>query len=110
VVTTPDIRIKDLTPGLMDEVQIYDRAVSSSEITQIYNNSYSSVPNLVADWKFDETSGTTAYDSANQNHIYCGGDCYEVYNQGAVVALAATPDVDSISLAGEAHAQARVIV
>lgn len=81
--------------GLMDEVQIYNRAVSSSEITQIYNNSYSSVANIVGNWKLDETSGTTASDSAIQNLLYCGGDCNEVYNQGTVVALTATPDTGS---------------
>ena len=82
--------------GLMDDVQIYDRAVSSSEMTQIYSNSYSSVTNLVGNWKLDETSETTASDSAIQNLIYCGGDCNEVYNPGTVVTLTVTPDAGSI--------------
>jgi hypothetical protein len=48
--------------GLLDEVRIYNRALSAAEVRYHYNRG---AP--VAHWKFDEGSGTTAYDSAGNN-------------------------------------------
>ena len=46
----------------LDDICIYNRALSSPEVSNIYNNI--NIPNgLVADWKFEENAGTTAYDS-----------------------------------------------
>ncbi len=45
--------------GRLDEVRLYRRTLTSDEITSIYNYR----PGPIAHWKFDETSGTTAYDS-----------------------------------------------
>jgi hypothetical protein len=50
--------------GLIDEVRIYDRALSAGEIQQLYG----SHSGPIAHWKFDEGSGTTAFDSAGNNH------------------------------------------
>jgi hypothetical protein len=51
--------------GAIDDVRIYDRALSDTEVQQLYQEGSAG---LVAHWKFDETSGTTAYDSAGSNN------------------------------------------
>src|SRR2546423_591320 len=45
--------------GALDNVRIYNRALSSAEVLNIYT-----AENGVAYWKFDEGSGTTAADSS----------------------------------------------
>ncbi|MDD3732221.1 MAG: LamG domain-containing protein, partial [candidate division Zixibacteria bacterium] len=54
--------------GYIDEVRIYSRALSAEEVRYHYNKG-----GPVAHWKFDEGSGSTAYDSANNNHGTWGG-------------------------------------
>jgi len=49
--------------GLIDEVRIYNRALSAEEIRYHYNRG-----GPVAHWKFDEGSGTTAYDETGNNN------------------------------------------
>ncbi|NIP25986.1 MAG: hypothetical protein GWN67_16725 [Phycisphaerae bacterium] len=51
--------------GLIDDVRIYDRALSALEIMELY--APPSPPGPVAHWKFDEGSGAVAYDSAGGN-------------------------------------------
>jgi len=51
--------------GLMDEVRIYNRALSTTEVKQLYEWA----PGPVAYYKFDEGVGTTAFDtSGNSNN------------------------------------------
>ena len=57
--------------GTIDEVAIYDKALSKEEVTEIY----SSTPNpdsgddaLVSCWKFNENGGSTAADSTGNNN------------------------------------------
>jgi len=53
--------------GNMDEVAVFNSALSSSDVTAIYNsgvpNDLSSYSSLVSWWRFEEGSGTTAIDS-----------------------------------------------
>jgi parallel beta-helix repeat protein len=49
--------------GTIDDVRIYDRALSADEIGELYRAGQGPV----AHWKFDEGSGGTAYDSAGTN-------------------------------------------
>jgi len=49
--------------GSVDEVKIYSRALSAEEIRYQYNRS-----GPIAQWKFNEGSGTTAYDSTDNNN------------------------------------------
>ncbi len=49
--------------GTIDDVRIYNRALSVSEVRYHYNRG-----GPVAYWKFDEGSGFTVYDSANNNN------------------------------------------
>lgn len=54
--------------GLIDEVVVYDRPLNTTEIRQLYNkgygNEYVPLKGLLARWRFDETTGTTASDSS----------------------------------------------
>jgi hypothetical protein len=50
--------------GNIDEVRIYNRALSSNEIRDLYNWA----PGPIAHWKFDESTGTTAYDSSGNGN------------------------------------------
>ncbi|MBU0546845.1 LamG domain-containing protein [Patescibacteria group bacterium] len=49
--------------GKVDEVRIYNRALSSTEVRYHYNKG-----GPVAQWKFNEGEGTTAYDSTYNNN------------------------------------------
>ena len=50
-------------PGIIDDVRIYNRALSSEEIRYHYNRG-----GPVGNWRFDEGTGTTAYDSSGNNN------------------------------------------
>src|SRR2546430_2214065 len=56
--------------GLIDEVAVYNRALSASELGAIYSAGSagkcpsSSGARALAHWKFDETNGSVAHDSA----------------------------------------------
>lgn len=50
--------------GNIDEVRLYDRALSGNDIQTLYNWS----PAPVGYWKLDETTGTTYYDSSGNNN------------------------------------------
>ena len=49
--------------GAMDEVRIWDRALTLAEIRSQINAEVTSAPNLVARWGLNEGSGTTVFDS-----------------------------------------------
>jgi prepilin-type N-terminal cleavage/methylation domain-containing protein len=49
--------------GKLDDIRIYERALSSYEVTALYNYA----PPAVAHWKFDEGSGTDTADSTINN-------------------------------------------
>ncbi|MHC4586285.1 MAG: LamG domain-containing protein [Planctomycetota bacterium] len=51
--------------GTIDDVRIYNRALSAGEIQQLYEDG---LGDMVAHWTFDEGSGTIAHDSAGNNH------------------------------------------
>ncbi|MFA6512534.1 MAG: LamG-like jellyroll fold domain-containing protein, partial [Patescibacteria group bacterium] len=51
-------------PGNLDEVRIYNRALSPSEISQLY----SFAPGPVGYWKLDENTGTSAQDSSGSSN------------------------------------------
>jgi len=68
--------------GLIDEVRIYNRALTQEEIIQLYNGGHI-WKGLVLWLKFDEGTGTTAYDSSGYgNH----GTIYgATWTQGAMI-------------------------
>jgi len=53
----------------IDEVRIWDRALSASEIANLYNNTYVNSSGLILNMKMNEGYGTTTYDeSGYDNH------------------------------------------
>ncbi len=65
----------DFLKGLVDEVMIFNRALSSGEVTDLMYFGISSDPNLVGYWAFNEGQGQIAYDSSgNGNDGYLGND------------------------------------
>jgi hypothetical protein len=50
--------------GLIDDVRVYNRALSPREIRDLYNWA----PGPVGEWKFDKGSGSTAYDSSGSGN------------------------------------------
>lgn len=46
--------------GVIDEARVYNRALSNTEVSQLYNWA----PGPISFWKFDERTGTTAYDAS----------------------------------------------
>ncbi len=53
----------DYMDGIIDEVRLYDRALSAEEVRYHYNRG-----GPVAHWTFDEGNGTTTYDSTDNGN------------------------------------------
>jgi len=51
--------------GVIDEVRIYNRVLSESEINEHYQGIYNNEANLIGLWHFDEGSGQVVSDSSN---------------------------------------------
>lgn len=72
---TPPTSPGDFLTGDVDELRCYERALSSSERTGLYNyglnvnNGDISSANLVAQYKFDESSGNPQDSSGNSNNL-----------------------------------------
>ncbi len=82
----------------MDEIRIYNRALSNSEVLDLYNYA----PGPIAHWKFDEGVGTTAYDSSsNGNNASFGtGSSAPTWTNGKIgKALSFDGSNDYVSLA-----------
>lgn len=65
---------KELFKGMLDEVRLYNRILTLSEVQKIYlYDGISSQPELesglVSYWKFDESSGQTASDSSGNANV-----------------------------------------
>ncbi len=50
--------------GTLDEVRLYNRAFTPSEVRQLYNWA----PGPIAEWKLDENTGSTAYDTSGKGN------------------------------------------
>jgi len=53
--------------GTLDEVMLFSYALSEEEIQNLYRFNSLEAPELIAEWKFDEPTGSTAYDSENDH-------------------------------------------
>lgn len=63
--------------GLIDEVRYYNRALSATEVQNLYFHNIVPTDGLVAEYLFNEASGTTALDtSGNGNHGTITGATY----------------------------------
>jgi len=54
--------------GLIDEVRLYNRVLSSTEITEHYNGIFTDETGSVGLWHFDEREGETAFDDSGQGN------------------------------------------
>jgi len=54
--------------GIIDEVRIYNRALSATEIQEHYNGTFTDESGLVGLWHFDEGSGTNATDASGNGN------------------------------------------
>jgi len=68
--------------GLLDEVQIYNRALSLQEVSRVMANGSALFTNRVGNWRFDESSGSTASDTVADGTI----------NEGAKTITVLVPD------------------
>jgi hypothetical protein len=61
--------------GLIDEVAVFDRALSAAEIADVYQSGWGAQPGQVLGLHFNETAGATTFDDAsgNNNHASCTG-------------------------------------
>ena len=66
----------EMMDGTIDEVQIWNRGLSSDEILDIYNSNTHIREGLVGEWRFDEGTGSTAYDTHNLISPYNGNNKY----------------------------------
>jgi len=81
--------------GLMDEVRIYNRALSPAEVQKLYKWA----PGAIAHYKLDESTGTTAYDSSGEgnNGSFCqhmDGDEWEHGKYGSSLYFYGTFDTN----------------
>jgi hypothetical protein len=63
----------NLFNGSIDDVRVYNRALSAAEVQALYNTGAAQARiadrnGLIGQWKFDEGSGTAAADSSNQGN------------------------------------------
>jgi alpha-tubulin suppressor-like RCC1 family protein len=84
--------------GLMDEVQIYNRALSASEITQTFFNHISTITNRVGNWRLDENSGTAASDTIADGSINEGAKAVTVLVPGGTDVTALVPRITTSPL------------
>ncbi len=54
--------------GIIDEIRIYNRALSFDELNGMYQGIYKNETGLVGMWHFDEGEGTTVYDSSGMGN------------------------------------------
>jgi hypothetical protein len=54
--------------GIIDDVRIYNRALSATEVEQLYEGRFTDTTGLVGHWKMDEGTGTTVADSSGNGN------------------------------------------
>jgi len=83
--------------GLIDEVQIFNRALTADEIAAIYNaGSAGQCTQQEEQHTLTVTRAGTGAGTVTASGITCGTDCSESLDEGTVVTLTATPATGSI--------------
>jgi hypothetical protein len=82
--------------GIIDDVRIYNYALSNQEIVSIYDSTKPSEDILLSIWRFNENTGTIAYDSAGDNHGTINGATWIQGINGS--ALSFDGDMDYVSI------------
>jgi hypothetical protein len=81
-VTQPWGALTGLYSGLIDDVQVYYRALSAVDVKFLFDHPGQDLQ-PIAHWKFDETSGVTAFDSVGGFHGTLEGNAEFVPGLGA---------------------------
>jgi hypothetical protein len=85
--------------GRLDDVRVYDRALSAEEIEEVYLEG----AGLIAHWKLDEGGGITAYDSAGDNDGTLYGDTSWVAGRIGSYALEFDGDGDYVDVGNDSN-------
>jgi hypothetical protein len=87
--------------GKMDDLRIYKRALSPSEVSQLYNWA----PGPYSYWKMDENSGTTVYDigTGQRNLSFAGGGNAPTWSTGKFGGGIALDGSDDYMLSGTGY-------
>ncbi len=80
--------------GLIDELEVFNRALSADEIAAIYNAG-SAGKCFIQQYTLTVTKAGNGTGTVTATGIDCGADCSEAYNTGTPVTLTATPDTGS---------------
>jgi len=83
--------------GLMDEITVFNRALTADEIAAIYNaGSAGQCSQQQEQFALTVTKAGTGKGTVTASGITCGTDCSESLDEGTVVTLTATPVTGSI--------------
>lgn len=82
--------------GLGDEVRIYNRVISPTEVTSLFNNVRVDA-GLVGEWLFEEANGAVAYDTHLKTASGKYGDALNLDGLASYVAVPHTTALDAIS-------------
>ncbi|CAG0942890.1 partial Endo-1,4-beta-xylanase A, partial [Candidatus Brocadiaceae bacterium] len=74
--------------GIIDDVRVYNTALSAQEVLDLYNQS----SGLVSHWKFDEGSGTDATDSVDGNNGIINGAAWTTGINGGALSFDGVDD------------------
>lgn len=78
-INTDDFVVGEGFPGVIDEVSIYSRAISGTEVSDLYQGKHISDTGLVSRWNFNERSGNVAYDAtSNDNDGSISGAAFSI--------------------------------
>jgi hypothetical protein len=92
--------------GVIDDTRIYNRALSSTEINQLYNWA----PSPIAWWKFDESSGSTAYDTTLNSHDLTQTSSTPVQRTGTVTTISNNANSGSQAITAPSDATGIVVM
>jgi hypothetical protein len=54
--------------GEISDTRIYNRSLTATEVSDLYNNNYDNTTGLVGHWKLDDASGSSAADSSGEGN------------------------------------------
>ena len=81
--------LSEFFDGQIDDIKIYERALNSSEVSELYLGHSSTIYSL------NVTKSGTGSGTVTGNGIDCGFDCGEIYNSSLSVLLTANASFDS---------------
>jgi hypothetical protein len=95
--------------GTIDDLRIYNKALSAEEVQQLYNPAGTN-SNLVAWWKFDEGTGSVAADSAGTHNGTISGATWAAGHTGGALQFDGTNDYVTIPTAPELNITGNITI